>query len=117
MRFSTEPNYKKYVEGYGFLSFARKLGDKFVKKLMDTATKAEVHAPKNIIYCFQKSSSKNYRSYRRFNWKKIADKISLAGKTKSKEKEDETNIRQKIYIPPEKKTANNRRLKIVLNTI
>ena len=52
MRFSTEPNYKKYVEGYGFLSFARKLGDKFGKKLMDTATKAEVHAPKNIIYCF-----------------------------------------------------------------
>ena len=31
---------------------------------------------------------------------KIADKISLLGKTKSKEKEDE---RQEIYIPPEKK--------------
>ena len=117
MRFSTEANYKKYVEGYGFLSFARKFGDKCGKKLMDTATKTEMRAPKNIIYCFQKNSSKNYRSYRRFNWKKIADKISLAGKTKSKEKEDETNKRQEIYIPPEKKTANNRRLKIVLNTI
>ena len=31
---------------------------------------------------------------------KIADKITLLGKTKSKEKEDE---RQEIYIPPEKR--------------
>ena len=36
MRYSTEPRYRKYVEGYGFLSFARKLGDKYGKKLMDT---------------------------------------------------------------------------------
>ena len=39
MRYSAEPKYKKYVEGYDFLSFARKLGDKYVKKLMNTATK------------------------------------------------------------------------------
>ena len=32
MRYSTEPKYKKYVEGYGFLSFARKSGDKYGKK-------------------------------------------------------------------------------------
>ena len=40
---------------------------------------------------------------------KILDKITSVGKTKSKEKEDK---RQKIYIPPEKKTANNWWLKI-----
>ena len=34
---------------------------------------------------------------------KIAVKITSAGKTKIKEKEDETNKRQKIYIPPEKR--------------
>ena len=39
MRYSAEPKYKKYVEGYDFLSFARKLGDKYVKKLMNTAKK------------------------------------------------------------------------------
>ena len=39
MRYSTEPNYRKYVKGYGFLSFARKFGDKYGKKLMDSATK------------------------------------------------------------------------------
>ena len=38
---------------------------------------------------------------------KIADKITSVGKTKSKEREDKTNKRQEIYIPPEKR-ANNR---------
>ena len=38
MRYSLEPKYRKYVL-YGFLSFTRKFGDKYVKKLMDTATK------------------------------------------------------------------------------
>ena len=32
MRYSTEPKYRKYVEGYNFLSFARKCGDKHGKK-------------------------------------------------------------------------------------
>ena len=32
MRYSTEPKFGKYVEGYGFLSFARKFGDKYGKK-------------------------------------------------------------------------------------
>ena len=32
MRYSTEPKYKKYVKWYGFLSFARKFGDKYGKK-------------------------------------------------------------------------------------
>ena len=27
MRYSTEPKYRKYVKGYGFLSFARKFGE------------------------------------------------------------------------------------------
>ena len=39
MRYSLEPNYRRYVKGYGFLPFARKFGDKYGKKLIDTATK------------------------------------------------------------------------------
>ena len=39
MRFSTEPLFRKYIKGNGFLSFARKFGNKYGKKLMDTATK------------------------------------------------------------------------------
>ena len=39
MRYQLESKHKKYVKGYGFLSFARKFGDKYGKKLMDTAKK------------------------------------------------------------------------------
>ena len=46
MRYSTEPKYRKNVTGYGFLSFARKLGNKYGKKLMDTATKTGMDAAK-----------------------------------------------------------------------
>ena len=44
MRYSLEPECRKYVKGYGFLSFARDFGNKYgksmissknVKKLMD----------------------------------------------------------------------------------
>ena len=39
MRYSLEPTYRKYAQGYGFLSFARNCGDKYGKKLMNTAKK------------------------------------------------------------------------------
>ena len=39
MRYSLEPTYREYVKEYGFLSFARNFGDKYGKKLMNTATK------------------------------------------------------------------------------
>ena len=31
MTYSLEPNYRKCVQGYGFLSFARTFGDKYGK--------------------------------------------------------------------------------------
>ena len=46
MRYSIEPSYRKYVEDYGFLSFARKFSDKHGKKLMNTATKKVIGAAK-----------------------------------------------------------------------
>ena len=42
MRYSVEPTYRRYVKGYGFLSFARKFGDTYGKKLMNTATKTGI---------------------------------------------------------------------------
>ena len=39
MRYSAEQRFGKYVKGYGFLSFARKFGNKYIKKLKDTAKK------------------------------------------------------------------------------
>ena len=46
MRYLLEPNYRKYVHGCGFLSFAKKFGDKYGKKLMSTATKAGIDTAK-----------------------------------------------------------------------
>ena len=43
---SLESKYRKYVQGYGFLSFARRFGDKFGKKLVDTVTKTGIDAAK-----------------------------------------------------------------------
>ena len=40
MRYTIEPKFGKYVKGYGFLSFARKFGNKYGKKLIDAAKTA-----------------------------------------------------------------------------
>ena len=49
IRYSTEPRYRKYVEGYTLLSFARKFWDKYGKKLMTTATKTRIDAGKLLL--------------------------------------------------------------------
>ena len=46
MRYSTEPRFRKYVKGYGFLALAKNFGNKYGKKLMDTATKTGIDAAK-----------------------------------------------------------------------
>ena len=46
MRYSTKPKYRKYVKGYGFMSFARRFGDKCGKKLTNTSTKTGIDAAK-----------------------------------------------------------------------
>ena len=97
MRYSKEPKYRKYVKGYGFLSFARKSGDRYGKKLMDAATKTRIDAAKTASkHVVQKAAEATGDLI----GNKIADEITSLGKTKSKEKEDE---RKEIYIPPEKR--------------
>ena len=49
MRYSTEPKFRKYVRGFGFLSFARRFGDKYGKKLMDAATKTGIDTVKTAF--------------------------------------------------------------------
>ena len=97
MRLSTEPKFRKYVKGYGLLSFARKFVDKYGKKLMDTATKTWIDAAKTAS---KRVVQKTAKATGDLIANKIADTITSLGKTKSKEKEEE---RQEIYIPPEKK--------------
>ena len=95
MRYSTEPRFRKYVKGYGFLSFARKFGDKYGKTLMDTATKTGIDVAKSAS---KRVVQKSAGATGDLIGNKIADKITSVDKPKEK-----TNKLEEIYTPPEKK--------------
>ena len=121
MIYSLEPTHRRYVKGYGFLSFAKKFGDKYGKKLINTATKTGINAAKKFnekygkkIVDITKKEGINFpkTAGKRIVEKsaeaagdlivnKIANKITSLGKSKNKEKENETNEPEEIIIPPE----------------
>ena len=97
MRYSLEPKYRKYVQDYGFFSFTRKCGDKYGKKLMDTATKAGIDAAKN-------SSKRVVQKTAKTAGDLVGNKkTNSLGKSKNKQKEYKTNEVEEIYFPPEKR--------------
>ena len=77
-----EPRFRKYVKGHGFLSFAKTLGNKYGKKLMDTASKTGLDAAKTPS---KKIVQKTAEATGYLIGNKIADKITLIGKPKEKE--------------------------------
>ena len=87
MRHSTEPRFRKYGKGYGFLSFARKFGYKYGKKLMDTATKTGIDDAAKTAS--ERVVQKTAEAAGDLIGNKTADKISLIGKSKEKTKEIE----------------------------
>ena len=100
MRYSIQPKFRKYVKGYGFLSFARKVNDKYGKKLIDAATKTGIDAAKTTS---KRIVQKTAEATGDLFGNKIADKITSIGKPKEKEKIKETKEIEEIYIPPEKR--------------
>ena len=103
MRHSLEPEYRNYVKGYGFLSFARNFGDNYGKKLTDTAIKTGKYFAK---IAGKKLVNKSTEATGDLVGNKIADKITSMGKPRSKKEKHETNIMeetQEIYFPPEKR--------------
>ena len=46
MRYLTQPKHRKYIKRYDFLSFAKKFGDKYGKKLLDATTKTGIDVAK-----------------------------------------------------------------------
>ena len=122
MRHSLEPEYRKYVKGYGFLSFARNFGDKYGKKLMNTAIKTGTNFNSKYVKKLTDTAIKTGKDFATIAGKKIvhksaeatgdlignkiADKITSMSKPRSNKEKDETNIMeetQEIYIPPEKR--------------
>ena len=99
MRYSIEPKYRKYVQGYGFLSFARKFADKYGKKLKDTTTTT------TVIDAAKTPAKRVVQKTAEATGDLIGNKIAVTsvGKSKNKHKENETNEVEEIYIPPEKR--------------
>ena len=94
MRYSTEPRFTKYVKGYDFFSFAKKCGNKYGKKLIDTATKTGLDAVKTTS---KRVVQKTAEATGDLIGNKIADKITSIGKPKEKKK------KQKKFIFHQKK--------------
>ena len=122
MRHPLEPEYRKYVKGYGFLSFAQNFGDKYGKKLMNTAIKTGTNFNSKYGKKLTDTAMKTGKDFATIAGKKIvhksaevtgdlvgnkiADNITSMGKPRSKKEKDETNIMeetQEIYVPPEKR--------------
>ena len=112
MRYWTEPRFRKYVNGYGFLSFDKKCGNKYGKKVMHTATKTGIDAAKTTS---KRLVLKTAEATGDLIWNKIADKITSIGKLKEKETKKKRN-RRNLYST-RNKTTNHWWLEIILNAI
>ena len=102
MRYSTEPRFRKYVKGYCFFSFARKLGDKYGKKLMNSATKTGIDAAKAAS---KRVVQKTAEATGDLIGNKTADKITSVGKPKENKTNKKNKTRRNIYST-RKKTTN-----------
>ena len=63
-RYSIEPRDRRYVKGYGFLTFPKNISSKYSQKLVNSAKKSAT-CNKN---CLKNSNSEKSRSNWRFNW-------------------------------------------------
>ena len=69
MRYSIEPRERRFVKGYGFMSFAKNFNDKYTKSLMDLSKTSAKTAGKEILKETAKATGDLIGS-------KIADKIT-----------------------------------------
>ena len=104
MRYSTEPRDKVYVKGYGFMSFARSMSNKYGKKLVDTAKKSATDAIKTAS---KRAIQKTAEATGDLVGNKIADKISVSKKSTKKLPTIDENAKlttlKKRYISPEER--------------
>ena len=105
MRYSLEPRGRIYVKGYGFMSFARSMSNKYGKKLVDTAKKSATDAIKTAS---KKAIQKTAEATGDLVGNKIDDKITSVSKNKSNNDNNdnddvELSTHKKRYISPEER--------------
>ena len=105
MRYSLEPRDRIYVKGYGFMSFARSMSNKYGKKLVDTAKKSATDAIKTAS---KRAIQKTAEATGDLVGNKIADKITSVSKKSTKklptiDEDAELSTHKKRYISPEER--------------
>ena len=82
------------------INAAEKFGDKYGKNLVDNAKRQGTNFAKAAV---KKIVEKSAEDTEDLIGNKTAGEITSLGKSKNKEKENETNEAQEIIIPPEKR--------------
>ena len=103
MRYSIETRERRYVKGYGFMSFARNFSDKYSKSLMDKGI--------DLSTTFAKTAGKTAKATGDLIGNKIADKITSASKKSYDEVINE--IPKERYISPKERQKIIDELKLV----
>ena len=105
MRYSTEPRDRVHVKGYGFMSFARSMSNKYGKKLVETA---KISATESIKTASERAIQKTAEATGDLVGNKIANKITSVSKKSTKklptiDEGVELTTPQKRYISPEER--------------
>ena len=82
MRYSIEPTERRYVKGYGFLSFAKNLNNKYCQKLVEAAKKPATDAFK---IASKRAIKKTAEATGDLIGNKISDKITSYSKKPANE--------------------------------
>ena len=120
MRYSLEPRYRRYVQGQGFMSFARNIGNKYGRKIFDKSIDVGKSMKKkygkeildnSISACIdfakiagKKVLTKSAEATGDLIGNKIADRITKS--TRNKEQREDDRIMeetQELIIPPEQR--------------
>ena len=120
MRYSLEPRYRRYVQGQGFMSFARNIGNKYGNKLFDKSIDVSksmkkkygkkildnsLSAGKDFAkIAGKKVLTKSAEATGDFIGNKIADRITKSTRNKDQKEDDRImEETQELIIPPEKR--------------
>ena len=124
MCYSIEPRERRYIKGYGFLSFAKYIGNKYGKKSMNTVIKTGTNFNSKYGKKLTDAAIKTGKDFATIAGKKIvhksaeptgdlignkiADKITTKPSKKSQNEEIQSNevsneIPKKRYIPPKER--------------
>ena len=107
MRYSIEPRERRYVKGFGFLSFAKSIGkslcNKYGQKLVDTAKKSATDA---LRIASKRAIQKAAEATGDLIDNKIADKIASISKQPASEPHSNAvsnEIPKERYISPQER--------------